>query len=73
MFDIFVCLVFRQVNGDLATKLTELARQQSSDEEETEEEDGQQCKFTSCSRQNIMFRDNSPSSKYYSIDWKHNC
>ena len=41
------------MNGDLATKLTELARQQSSDEEETEEEEGQQCKFTFKAKCNV--------------------
>ena len=37
--------MFCQVHGDLATKLTELARQQSSDEEEEGEEEVDQCEF----------------------------
>ena len=41
------------MNGDLATKLTELARQQSSDEEEMDEEEGQQCKFTFKAKCNV--------------------
>ena len=34
-----------QEHAELANKLTDLARQQSSDEEEAEEEDGEECKY----------------------------